>query len=120
MFFFSVKPKIFDWKDTVNVAVSASHEIDCVSTANPPANVTWYSFDENNNTVYMYSRLSVIQLTFGNVRQSDAGLYMCIATNKFGTILKYVNVIVKGTGNVCSQINFNFTFLFVFIAEKNH
>ena len=80
----------------MNVALTASHEISCVSSANPIANVSWFRFDKNNRTVYMYSRMKVEQLTFGAVKTEDGGLYMCTATSRLGSVTKYVHVVVKG------------------------
>lgn len=91
-FFLVAMPKILRWRNITTFSVGLSKELECATTANPPANVTWIHV--SSNTTMMSSHLRKNVLKFESMDSTKEGEYKCIASNEFGevTLVTYVQI----------------------------
>lgn len=100
MFLFTVSPEIKSVTNTVHSKLSSSVQLECITIAQPRANVHWFhhgvpvnqnsriSFKSHailaNQTVNAYLTESKHVLQIQNIRDTDFGTYICRAENIIG------------------------------------
>ena len=95
LFYFIAKPSIHISLTNVEVVGGQSHTITCsVSSFSVITDVTWIKTTAVGNEIvnvvgvdgkFSGGTLSDPSLTINNIAKSDEGIYMCRATNCFGT-----------------------------------
>lgn len=107
-------PKIVGWKNRTikTFGVGLSEELECVTEANPPANVTWVHISQNSSRVVSHMERSILK--FESVEKKDAGEYECIASNEFGVKKQTMFIQIVGDGMYLLLAPY---FFFPFILE---
>lgn len=67
----------------------------CIADANPAPEIQWNfppAVNVMNTTGWRQSDVQVVEAT-----STNAGVYMCVATNKVGRVTRYVALVMKGS-----------------------
>ena len=88
-------------QENYNVNYGESITLECTVVVSNPERTTiwWYKRDETSllGEKYSGSTVAVPSLTINNVEESDAGSYVCTATNEHGYAEStHINLVVNG------------------------
>jgi len=96
-------------RQLVDQLVGTTMRLACPVTAEPPALVSWYKDGIEITVAWDRCRVTVVasgsgvarrelsQLRVRNVTDEDAGVYACTATNGFGSVRAFFQVLVHRT-----------------------
>ncbi|XP_033501201.2 vascular cell adhesion protein 1 [Epinephelus lanceolatus] len=74
--------------------------LDCSAEGNPPPSIQWsYTFDVNVRETTRGRQKSIIVT---RATSTNAGVYICVATNKVGNVTRSVNLMMKGKNSAFS------------------
>ena len=106
MFLSTVSPQIIDAPDNLTVVQAEDASFSCLATGTPIPKIVWIRLADMAQ-LQSQSGLTIEEqeagdtqrrsnLTIIGVQLADSGAYVCVATNKVGSIMAHVTLTVHG------------------------
>ncbi|XP_045576432.1 hemicentin-1 isoform X1 [Salmo salar] len=87
-------PEFLLGNDTVEVSAGSDVSLNCSAEGNPPPELRWTNNDAHNVKSSTEGRQRTIRIT--KATSTNAGIYICTATNRVGTATRTTTVTMKG------------------------
>lgn len=81
-----------------NAGLNGFADLECAADGNPPPNITWYRIKENSSSSRIQSDYNLSILKLVDLTPSEAGSYICVASNVFGEASARLSLVLTGRG----------------------
>ena len=112
-----MKVRIGNGEKTTILPTGSQLLLHCEASGDPPLSIRWTKSDRVLDDV-RFRQLSIsspknnqiLELNVSRVEVGDGGVYICLATNAFGSDATHIRLIVKGKFHIIYQLETNWNF----------